>query len=189
MCRRRDPCWRDAVPLKSRRSNGSKRSLTRIFRRDGFTDRYAGGPLVFPGALRALSIRMPAEFSYHPNWRQSQTHPAYWLLYPTLDHRVPLAGGGLDTEDNVVTTAMLRNCQKANWLLEELGWATSLEPCLTDWDGLLPWFMRMFEREPVLRQSTALRQWYAATGRPATEPAQAPGSFETHRAAENSRAG
>ena len=144
---------------------------------------------MFPGALRALSIRMPAEFSYHPNWRQSQTHPAYWLLYPTLDHRVPLAGGGLDTEDNVVTTAMLRNCQKANWLLEELGWATSLEPCLTDWDGLLPWFMRMFEREPVLRQSTALRQWYAATGRPATEPAQAPGSFETHRAAENSRAG
>ena len=150
------------LPTATSRGHWSKHRLTGVFRRDAFTDRYSGDPLVFPGALRALSILMPTQFPYHPNWRQAATHPAYWLLYPTLDHVVPLARGGLDTDHNVVTTSMLRNAQKANWLLEELGWGTSLAPRLTDWDGLLPWFMRTFELKEELRRSPALRGWCRA---------------------------
>ena len=42
-----------------------------VFIRDGFIDRYAGTRLIFPGALRALSIALPAEFPARPNWKMS----------------------------------------------------------------------------------------------------------------------
>lgn len=151
------------LPGAAARSHWSKRRLTAIFRRDRFTDRYSGQPLVFPAELRTLSILMPADFPYHPNWRQASPHPAYWLLYPTIDHIVPLARGGLDTEDNVVAISMLRNAQKANWLLEEFGWQTGLAPCLMDWGGLLPWFVRRLEMEADLRQSAVMHARYRTT--------------------------
>lgn len=125
--------------------------LTKIFIRDGFTDRYFGEPLVFPGALRALSVLAPSLFPYHRNWKQSLTHPAYWSHYPTIDHVVPVARGGADDETNVVTTSMLRNAAKSNWLLSELGWPTSSAPVSGTWDGLLAWFCREYERNEKLR--------------------------------------
>ena len=64
-----------------------------VFLRDRFTDRYFGQSLVFPGTLRALSILLPQQFPYQQNWKQSQTHPAYWELSPTIDHIVALARG------------------------------------------------------------------------------------------------
>ena len=92
----------------------SKLRLTRLFLRDRFTDRYTGLPLIFPGVLRALTVLLPAEFPCHPNWKQTETHPAYWELYPSLDHVVPVARGGADDESNAVTTSMVRNAAKGN---------------------------------------------------------------------------
>jgi 5-methylcytosine-specific restriction endonuclease McrA len=134
----------------------------RVFIRDGFTDRYSGTPLVFPGTLRAVSLLLPKEFPYQRNWRQSETHPAFWELYPTIDHIVPLARGGTDIEENVVTTSMLRNAAKANWLLEELGWPTSTAPVRENWDGLLSWFMLAYDRFEVIRDHPSTRTWYRA---------------------------
>ena len=144
-----------------RRSWTLKR-LMAVFLRDGFTDRYSGVRLVFPGTLRALSILMPNEFPYHPNWKHSATHPAFWEMYPTIDHVVPVARGGADDESNAVTTSMLRNAAKANWLLEELGWPAELEPIARDWDGLLAWFMSSWDRHESLRQDMSLRRWHRA---------------------------
>jgi hypothetical protein len=79
--------------------------LLRVFRRDGFTDRYSGTRLIFPGTLRMLSVLLPEQFPYHRNWKQSETHPAYWELFPTIDHVVPVARGGADDETNIVTTS------------------------------------------------------------------------------------
>lgn len=136
--------------------------LTKVFVRDGFTDRYFGEPLVFPGALRALSVLSPSLFPYHRNWKQSLTHPAYWSHYPTIDHVVPVARGGADDETNVVTTSMLRNAAKSNWLLSELGWPTSSAPMNDTWDGLVAWFCREYEKSERLRYEPSLRQWYKA---------------------------
>src|SRR5436190_21908872 len=74
-----------ALPATSRKSWSMKR-LIGVFVRDGFTDRYFGDPLVFPGTLRALALLFSQDFPYHPNWKQSATHPAIWELYPTIDH-------------------------------------------------------------------------------------------------------
>ncbi|MBC5768338.1 HNH endonuclease [Ramlibacter albus] len=131
-----------------------------VFVRDRFTDRYSGTPLVFPGALRLLSLLMPTEFPFHPNWRQSETHPAYWELSPTIDHVVPLARGGTDDESNVVTTSMLRNAAKSNWTLQELGWSVLPVPAESGWDGLLPWFMEAYEQFEVAREHLGTREWH-----------------------------
>ena len=95
---------------------------TRVFVRDGFIDRYAGTRLVFLPALRLISLALPAEFPYHPNWKTDVTHPAYWELAATLDHVEPVARGGADDESNWVTTSMARNFAKQHSTLGELGW-------------------------------------------------------------------
>lgn len=136
--------------------------LTRLFVRDGFTDRYSGTRLVFPGTLRALSIFLSESFPFHKNWKQSATHPAYWELYPTFDHVIPVARGGPDDESNVVTTSMVRNSAKSNWLLEELGWPLDRAPIVLGWDGLSRWFGAMYQKSESLRADSAARQWYQA---------------------------
>lgn len=92
-----------------------------VFARDGFVDRYSGQRLVFPGILRLLSRLLPQEFPFHPNWKMAQTHRAYWELFPTIDHVLPVARGAADSEANWVTTSMLRNAAKANGKLQEVG--------------------------------------------------------------------
>ena len=109
----------------------------RVFVRDGFVDRYSGNRLLFPPVLRLLSVMLPAAFPFHRNWKMNKTHPAYWELFPTLDHIVPVARGGPDHEDNLVSTSMLRNSAKANWTLEELGWSIHPPGDMNQWDGML----------------------------------------------------
>src|SRR5262245_55670108 len=98
------------------RAYGPVQALT-LFRRDGFVCRYSGERLVFPGTLRLLSILMPEELPYHPNWKMTDTHSVYWQLYPTLDHVVPITHAGRDDDTNWVTTSQLRNSAKSGWLL------------------------------------------------------------------------
>jgi hypothetical protein len=136
--------------------------LAALFARDGFTDRYSGTRLVFPGTLRALSVLLAESFPYHRNWKQSETHPAFWELYPTFDHVIPVARGGSDDESNVVTTSMVRNSAKSNWLLEELGWPLDRAPIVEGWDGLSQWFAEMYGQNELLRADSVARQWYRA---------------------------
>jgi len=140
------------------------RRLVAIYMRHGYTDRYSGRRLVFPGTLRALSLLLGDAFPFHRNWKQAATHPAFWELYPTIDHVVPVARGGPDDESNVVITSMLRNSAKSNWLLAELGWPEDLAPIVRDWDGLVAWFVRASASEEVLRRDNAIARWRAALG-------------------------
>ena len=52
----------------------------------------------------------------------SEGHMAYWELFPTIDHILPVARGGLDSEENLVCCSMLTNSIKSNWTLEQLQW-------------------------------------------------------------------
>ncbi|MBX7133932.1 MAG: HNH endonuclease [Fimbriimonadaceae bacterium] len=149
----------------TRRSNWSLRRQLAVFMRDGFIDRYTGRRLVFPGTLRALSVLMPEEFPFHPNWKQSEAHPAFWDLSATIDHVVPVARGGADDESNVVTTSMVRNAAKANWLLNELGWPARRETVSGSWDGLIGWFHATYEASEQLKASPSLQRWYRASRR------------------------
>lgn len=143
----------------------SEAQSVQVFQRDGFIDRYSGQRLVFPGVLRLLSKLLPQEFPFHPNWKMAETHPAYWELFPTVDHVIPIARGGADSESNWVTTSMLRNSAKANWMLEELGWSLMLPGSLADWDGLGRFFLEFIDSERTLLEDEYLRRWHRAAAR------------------------
>jgi hypothetical protein len=136
--------------------------MTSVFLRDGFTDRYSGERLVFPGTLRLLSLVLPEEFPAHPNWKMSASHLVYWQLFPTIDHVVPVTRGGKDDVSNWVTTSMLRNSAKAHWTFEELGWSLHPPGSAEAWDGLTRWFVEYTETRPELCQSPYVRRWRRA---------------------------
>lgn len=135
---------------------------TRVFIRDGFVDRYTGERLVFPPVLRVLSHALPERFPYHRNWRTAMTHPAYWEIGATIDHRVPVTRGGADDESNWVTTSMAHNSAKMNWGLAELGWELHPPGDFRLWDGLLPWCVEYANRHSEAITDSALKQWLRA---------------------------
>jgi len=149
-----------ALPEATRKH--SETQSLRVFLRDGFVDRYSGGLLVFPPVPRVLTSLLPDEFPFHRNWRMEETHPAYWELFPTLDHVVPVARGGRDDEDNVVSTSMLRNSAKANSTLEELGWSIHPPGDIRHWDGMLAWFVEFVGRNKTLLDNSYISRWYRA---------------------------
>jgi hypothetical protein len=135
---------------------------TRVFVRDGFVDRYSGERLVNPAVLRILSNLFPSEFPFHKNWKMDETHPAYWELVPTVDHLIPIARGGEDSEANWITTSMLRNSAKANWTLDELGWHLLPAGDISKWDGLTGWLIRYIEDQGPQSHDTYVIQWCKA---------------------------
>jgi hypothetical protein len=137
----------------------------RVFARDGFVDRYTGQRLVFPGTLRLLSRLFPIEFPFHKNWKTDLCHFAFYELFPTVDHLVPVSRGGADCEDNLVSTSMVRNAAKANFTIEELGWCLLPSGDLDQWDGLTRWFLRQIEDQSDLMESSYLRIWGEAAKR------------------------
>ena len=136
---------------------------TRVFIRDGFRDRYTGERLVFPPVFRALSLALPEEFPFHPNWKTDVTHPAYWEVGATVDHLMPVTRGGADDESNWVTTSMARNSAKMNWTLSELGWQLQPPGDIRAWDGLMRWFVEWTATHPeVLTLGGSVRGWRKA---------------------------
>ncbi|HEY5562785.1 MAG TPA: HNH endonuclease [Clostridiaceae bacterium] len=140
----------------------TKIKLTRVFIRNGFIDRYSGEKLVFPGTLMILSKELPIEFPYQKNWKMTECHIAYWHMYPTADHITPIARGGTNDEDNLVTTSMLRNSSKSNFTLEELGWKLYPQGDIKEWDGLIKWFIDYVDKHNTLLEDNYIKEWYRA---------------------------
>ncbi len=130
------------------------------FIRDGFIDRYSGGKLLNPGILKVLSFYCPEEFPYHPHWKMEECHSAYWEFVPTVDHIVPVALGGADTEENWASTSMLHNSIKSNWTLEQLQWHLYDAGDFEAWDGLTHLFLQLVEQEEALLTDSYIRKWY-----------------------------
>lgn len=156
----------EALPFEAPENAGRSYSTATklsVFLRDGFIDRYSGEKLVNPGYLRALSKLFPEAFPFQTNWKMGQCHMAFWQYTPTIDHLIPVARGGADDASNWVTTNMLHNAAKSNWLMEELDWKLHPPGNGQDWCGLSEEFLQIVERNPQLRDDSYIRQWYAAT--------------------------
>ena len=79
-----------------------------------------------------------------------------------MDHIVPVARGGSDSEANWVTTSMRRNSAKSNWTLGELGWSLHPPGRLDEWDGFVAWFVGEIAKDPIVLQNAHLRRWHRA---------------------------
>jgi len=84
--------WEEAAKAGKFEYGGVKYDRMQLW--DGFIDRYSGQRLVFPGALRLLSHLLPAQFPFHTNWKTDSCHLAFYELFPTIDHVVPISRGG-----------------------------------------------------------------------------------------------
>jgi hypothetical protein len=71
-----------------------------------------------------------------------------------------LSRGGLDRDDDWVTTSMVLNAAKANFALEELRLQRPGD--VNRWDGLTRWFLRQTNLMPELRFNIYLRRWRVA---------------------------
>ena len=159
----RDLPWNHAAAIPSFTcGTWTEARSTRVFLRDRFTDRYFGQRLVFPGTLRALSLLLPNAFPWHASATQCDRCPAYWELFPAIDHPIPLARGGRDDESNAVTTSMARIAEKRTWAPHDAAWPTELAPSARDWDGLLLWFFEAWGRFEVVRRDRGAQAWYRA---------------------------
>lgn len=102
-------------------------------------------------------------FQFHPNWRFKECHPAYWDLFPTIDHIVPVTRGGTNNIENLVTTSMKRNSAKSNFTLEELDWKLYTPSINEQWDGKLNWFIKMIAEHPAFLNNRNIKEWFIAT--------------------------
>lgn len=122
-----------------------------------------------PGVLRLLHVVLGDDFPAHPNWKVSETHPAFWELFPTVDHVVPLSRGGRDDESNWVTASMLSNQAKAQWAVGDLGWKLHPVGAVEGWDGLSRWLVDYLASNPTVLAEAAephrgyIRRWLTAT--------------------------
>jgi hypothetical protein len=154
------------VPLSNVGRRYSVRQAYNVFIRDGFTDRYSGARLVFPATLRLISRRLPDQFPFQTNWRMDACHFAFWELFPTVDHVLPVSRGGPDDESNWITTSMVRNSAKANFTLDELGWSLREPGNIQEWDGLTRWFVDQARADRAILLDVYFRQWFAAATSP-----------------------
>jgi 5-methylcytosine-specific restriction endonuclease McrA len=137
-----------------------KAVMLQVFLRDGFVDRYDGMRLVFPGALHLMSCLLEDVFPYHPHGKYEKCHPAFWDVLASIDHIIPIARGGSNEIDNLVTVSMRTNARKANWLAEEAGLTLRPPGKLGDWDGLLGWFRETAPIYPThVASRPSLRVW------------------------------
>lgn len=122
------------------RSTGPTPSLkltAQVYERDRYQCRYCGAKTILTAVMRLLARLFPDEFPMHPNWKADQTHPAFVFRSATLDHVVPIAGGGAPvSEDNLVTACWGCNRRKGDLTLDEIGWELRSEPPDPDWHGL-----------------------------------------------------
>jgi hypothetical protein len=137
------------------------KQMTGIFCRDGFVDRFSGRRLVFPPVMRLITEFLPEHFPAHKNWKMSETHQAYYDLFPTIDHLEPVARGGADEPSNWYTTSMARNAAKGNFRLDDLGWTLHEPGQMVEWDGLTGWFLRHLDQHPD-GHSAYIKTWERA---------------------------
>ena len=130
---------------------------------DGFIDRYTGKRLLNPGILKILSHYFPDDFPYHPHWKMTETHIAYWEMSPTIDHIYPIAKGGRDDEQNWVTTSMKNNSIKSNYTIDEIHWTLYPKGNIADWDGLTSVFLALVDKDKELLKDAYIRNWYNAS--------------------------
>ena len=150
------------VPLIKGKRSYTPREMTKVFIRDGFIDRYRGTKLIYPPALRLLSIYLPEKFPYHKNGKMSEGHIAFWELFPTIDHLVPVARGGEDEESNWVCCSMLTNSIKSNWTLEQLQWDLKPKGDFHEWNGLIHWFIQQVHKDEKKLENSYIKKWHKA---------------------------
>lgn len=129
------PAKPDKTTLDPRRS--TKMFEAQVFVRDGFRCRYCDKRLVSRSFLRQFKrVLNTDDFRQGP--RDRDTHGAFLILEPCVDHVVPWTLGGRTAPENLVTSCNPCNYGKAGYTIEQMGLEDPFlrKPHRDGWDGL-----------------------------------------------------
>lgn len=137
------------LPGAKRPAGPSVRKLASLHARDGYIDRYTGQRLVSPIVLKLLGHPvgpLSEVIPYHVNEGRGNAsngagytcHQAGWEIYASYEHVRPIAVGGTDDLQNLVTSSIDTNFEKGTQTWEPAVLAGSLG----EWDGLSGWFLQ-----------------------------------------------
>jgi hypothetical protein len=92
----------------------------------------------------------------------TEGHVAYWELFPTIDHVVPVARGGDDSEAYWVCCSMLTKSIKSNWTLEQLQCQLLPAGSLAEWNGMVGWFISQVSADQAVLENRFIKRWHGA---------------------------
>jgi 5-methylcytosine-specific restriction endonuclease McrA len=113
--------------------------ITATFERDGWRCRWCGTPVVSPEAFKRMHATFPAEFPRDAT--NDGRHGLILAASASHDHVLPLARGGDENAENLVTACWPCQFGRFDWTLDEVGLRDPRErpPIVDDWDGVA-WF-------------------------------------------------
>ena len=91
-----------------------ERAQLEIWKRDKWTCRYCGEPVIFAPTLKILSEMNPNSGYYHKNGNESRMLPLLARRWASIDHITPRSKGGTDSLDNYVTACWRCNDKMGN---------------------------------------------------------------------------
>lgn len=107
-----------------------------LHRRDGFTCRFCGVPVI----RKEVRVHLHALYPEALPWGRTNTsqHAAFQALWAQYDHIVPHARGGTNAPENMVITCAACNFGRMDFTLEEVGLQDprTRAPNRTIWSGL-----------------------------------------------------
>lgn len=151
----------EASEMRSRTSQNAVRA--QVFVRDRNLCTACGGKTIPRNILVAMHDLFPEEIPYHPNYKRSFTHPAFWFLAPEADHVMPHSQGGAFTLENLTTLHAACNTQKSDSIA-----ANTTMGATSEWDGLLSHYPALVAASPNSLRANYHRTWMRHFGLPAT---------------------
>ncbi|WP_061217373.1 HNH endonuclease [Leptospira interrogans] len=75
---------------------------------------------------------------------------------------VPIAKGGSDSYENLITTSMENNLLKFNFLLNEIEFVIKEKGNLKNWNGLIDWYKSYIQDKSIEFFDDSMKRWYNA---------------------------
>ncbi|WP_000636862.1 hypothetical protein [Leptospira interrogans] len=75
---------------------------------------------------------------------------------------VPIAKGGSDSYENLITTSMENNLLKFNFLLNEIEFVIKEKGNLKNWNGLIDWCKSYIQDKSIEFFDDSMKRWHNA---------------------------
>ena len=132
------------------KKNIHKKMQFKVWQRDFWSCRYCGEVVFFSPTLKLLDKLSPGHGYYHPNGKTNKILGLFQWKWASIDHINPVTKGGLNDEDNYVTSCWQCNLKFGNKNLNQ-GKSKPIEininSKLVNWDGLSSLYIKLVNKD------------------------------------------